>query len=370
MTKYKFLWLFAFVLLPAFAFVIIKQTKNKAPEFEMIQASKMITLAQNEKSPQFAKNTFEQAKMYYDSAMMEWKIQNEKFIVFRTYQKVKYWALKSIETSENAISNARKNMANAHEYTGLRIEKIGKLFNQFESLYGNFPKTQKARDEITACKLLYAESLQAYTNKNYSTCNAKLDSVEITLDIVLKHYQSKLTDSFKDYTQWNKMIEHTLNQSKKNKTYTLVVDKLSRKLKVYKNGASVKQYNIELGSNWLGSKQQQGDKATPEGYYKIIDKKQNGHTKYYKALLLNYPNDEDKKRFTHNKKHGLIEADASIGNLIEIHGNGGQGIDWTDGCIALNNTDMDELFQLCSPGTPVTIVGSVKTLNEFIHPLK
>ncbi len=59
--------------------------------------------------------------------------------------------------------------------------------------------------------------------------------------------------------------------------------------------------------------------------YKIIEKKQNGQTKYYKALLLNYPNEDDKKRFLANKKNGIISKDAKIGNLIEIHGNGGKG---------------------------------------------
>jgi len=87
MKKFKFLIFFTLALLLVFAYVTVYLAKNKAPEYEMMQASKMITLARNEKSPGFAKNSFEQAIRYYDSAMMEWKVQNEKFILFRNYQK-------------------------------------------------------------------------------------------------------------------------------------------------------------------------------------------------------------------------------------------------------------------------------------------
>ncbi len=99
--------------------------------------------------------------------------------------------------------------------------------------------------------------------------------------------------------------------------------------------------------------------------YKITDKKNNGQTAFYKAFMLDYPNEDDKKRFLQNKKSGAIHQDANIGNLIEIHGNGGKGIDWTDGCIALKNGDMDEVFKLCPVGTWVTIVGSTRSEDEL-----
>jgi murein L,D-transpeptidase YafK len=129
-------------------------------------------------------------------------------------------------------------------------------------------------------------------------------------------------------------------------------------------------FSIELGSNWIGDKNQQGDKTTPEGLYKIISKKSDGETKFNKALLLNYPNEDDKKRFSINKKNGIIKPGANIGNLIEIHGEGGQGIDWTDGCIALKNDEMDILYTACPVGTHVTIVGSLRPLHELSATIK
>ena len=81
-------------------------------------------------------------------------------------------------------------------------------------------------------------------------------------------------------------------------------------------------------------------------------------TKFNKALLINYPNDEDRMRFALGRRRGTISRGAGIGNLIEIHGDGGEGRDWTDGCVALTNEDMDRLFAHVRVGTPVTIVGT------------
>ena len=58
------------------------------------------------------------------------------------------------------------------------------------------------------------------------------------------------------------------------------------------------------------------------------------------------------------KRDGRLPRGAGIGSLIEIHGDGGRGEDWTSGCVALENHDMDRLFARVSVGTPVTIIGS------------
>ena len=85
------------------------------------------------------------------------------------------------------------------------------------------------------------------------------------------------------------------------------------------------------------------------------------------VITLNYPNDDDKQRFTIGKNNGTLQSSTKIGNLIEIHGEGGKGIDWTQGCVALHNKDMDVLFKLVDEDTPVTIVGSLKSLKEIMQ---
>ncbi|MDH5610497.1 MAG: L,D-transpeptidase family protein, partial [Cyclobacteriaceae bacterium] len=132
-----------------------------------------------------------------------------------------------------------------------------------------------------------------------------------------------------------------------------------------RNGKRTGQFEAELGSNWIGDKNYRGDKATPEGSYKVLRKKAHPETKYYKALLINYPNEDDIRRFEKNKKDGTIGKNASIGNLIEIHGDGGKGIDWTDGCIALTNDDMDDVYAACATGTEIIIVGSLRSFDDI-----
>jgi murein L,D-transpeptidase YafK len=78
---------------------------------------------------------------------------------------------------------------------------------------------------------------------------------------------------------------------------------------------------------------------------------------FHKALLLDYPNAEDQVEFNRAQRTSQLPRTALIGGLIEIHGEGGQGRDWTRGCVALTNRDIDDLFARVAVGTPVVIVG-------------
>jgi len=87
-----------------------------------------------------------------------------------------------------------------------------------------------------------------------------------------------------------------------------------------------------------------------------------GAQKYYKGMtnqeILNFKSEIDR---------GSLPASAKIGGLIEIHGNGGKGIDWTEGCVALTDKQMDVVYKIAKVGTPVTIVGSIIELKEIVE---
>lgn len=159
--------------------------------------------------------------------------------------------------------------------------------------------------------------------------------------------------------RWAQWVAATLEVSRKERGVVLLVDKLRRRVEVYDRGARVAVFDAELGSGGLQAKLRAGDRATPEGRYKVTEKRNRGATRYYKALMLDYPNGDDRERFRSARRRGEIPGDARIGGLIEIHGRGGQGLDWTDGCVALSDADMDRLFTRVRVGTPVTIVGTV-----------
>jgi L,D-peptidoglycan transpeptidase YkuD (ErfK/YbiS/YcfS/YnhG family) len=159
--------------------------------------------------------------------------------------------------------------------------------------------------------------------------------------------------------QWRAWANQTILESKQRGAPAIIVDKLRRELHLYDRGKRVATYAAELGGNGLRPKRHAGDRATPEGRYKVLEMRANGTTKYYKALLLDYPNHDDVRRFREAQRRGAIPPRVGIGSLIEVHGLGGDGRDWTDGCVALRNNDMDKLFKRTRVGTPVVIVGTL-----------
>ena len=140
----------------------------------------------------------------------------------------------------------------------------------------------------------------------------------------------------------------------------IVVDKHAHRLLVYDRGKLRRQYDVALGVHPDGHKAREGDRRTPEGVYRVLAKKDRGQTRFHRALLIDYPNAQDRAVFVRAKAQGKIPKSARIGGLIEIHG-GGTGVDWTDGCVALENKDMDDLFRRVRVGTPIVILGSRAT---------
>jgi lipoprotein-anchoring transpeptidase ErfK/SrfK len=157
---------------------------------------------------------------------------------------------------------------------------------------------------------------------------------------------------------WDQWKAETIEWSRRERRPAIVVSKEGHRLTLYLNGRPAHVYEADMGFNWIADKVAAGDGATPEGRYRITARKTRGATIYYKALLLDYPNAEDRREFARARERGEVSRTAVIGDLIEIHGEGGRGRDWTRGCVALANEDIDELFRYVEVGTPVTIIGT------------
>ena len=138
----------------------------------------------------------------------------------------------------------------------------------------------------------------------------------------------------------------------------VIVKKSTRMLYLYQEGEIFKKYHITLGKVPVGDKEIEGDMKTPEGAYSL-DYRQFSND-YYKSLHVSYPNASDK---AHAKSLGK-----SAGGMIMIHGTPPSWslspygdwmnvlIDWTEGCIAMANDDMDEVWESTNNGTVVVIV--------------
>jgi murein L,D-transpeptidase YafK len=134
----------------------------------------------------------------------------------------------------------------------------------------------------------------------------------------------------------------------------LVVEKASRRLSVISHGQVMKAYRVSLGKHPVGKKEREGDGRTPEGVYFIDLRKDK--TCCYRSLEISYPSAEDRKH--------AAAIGASPGGLIMVHGLGrGFGWigklhryrDWTDGCVAVTNNEMAELWRAVSLGTPIEL---------------
>jgi len=137
----------------------------------------------------------------------------------------------------------------------------------------------------------------------------------------------------------------------------VLVRKGERKLELHKDGAVYRTYRIALGDSPRGHKMQEGDERTPEGDY-ILDWR-NPRSSYHKSIHVSYPNSRDAAFARALGK--------SPGGMIMIHGRPNwltspavakdyDGRDWTDGCIAVTNPEMDEIWRLVKDGTPIRIL--------------
>ena len=336
------------------------------PEDKIEKARQAISEAKKARANFYASAQFRQAESLYDSAIWHWKAQNKKFILNRDYSSI-------IKYSEFAVSKANEAKNKALSHSGsleisldAEIKSLKSMIDKFGKYYVNLPLPGMLRQDYEKGKMLLSEASYDYKNKDFLLCKTKVASAKKYLNDSYNASKKLLNRYFENYSAWIDWKNKTIKNSDANRTYAVIVDKFSKKCYVYKHGSLKTSFDVELGKNWMGNKRFKGDKATPEGFYKITKKLQKDKTKYYKALLINYPNDEDRMRFNKEINQGTLPKRSAIGGLIEIHGGGGKGVNWTDGCIALKDDDMDDLFRLIEIGTPVTIVGSLVSLSQLI----
>ena len=134
----------------------------------------------------------------------------------------------------------------------------------------------------------------------------------------------------------------------------IVVEKAARTLSLYRDGQLLKTYRVALGRNPKGHKERQGDSRTPEGTYVIDFRKPD--SRFHRALHISYPSAEDRRRARARGVHpggdimihGLPNGTGAIGAAHRLR-------DWTDGCIAVTNEEIEEIWRLVPNGTKIEI---------------
>jgi murein L,D-transpeptidase YafK len=136
----------------------------------------------------------------------------------------------------------------------------------------------------------------------------------------------------------------------------IVVSKPERRMQLLRQGQPIRAYEISLGGDPVGHKQREGDERTPEGRYTIDWR--NGNSSAYLSLRISYPSAADAARAASAGQnpggnimiHGLVNGWGFLGSLHRLW-------DWTDGCIAVTNDEMREIWSLVPDGTPIEIKG-------------
>jgi len=225
-----------------------------------------------------------------------------------------------------------------------------------------------ARKQLAQASILLSEAEGLTKQAKFDEASAKLEaasSLAAKAERSVVSYIARYLDPAQ-VRAWKNAAEETIAESKKRGVTAIIVSKLERRLSVYKNGEIIRTYDVGLGFNGLADKRHSGDNATPEGRYTIIRKIPS--SLYYKALLINYPNDEDRKWFAREKVRGNIPGSVGIGGDVEIHGGGPDSL--TRGCVSIDNGKMDELYAMVSVGTPVTIIGTMELENYVIKAIR
>jgi len=360
----KILGTLAVLLIPLSVLILL--SSERPPSDELGRARDAISEARKLRADIYSEILFRESEEKYETAMKWWNEENRKAIFLRNYRNTKSLAEESFMAALVAREDAI--VASSRERSALktRLERTKSQISYFQDIFENLPVDRSLREDNSKGRLYFAEAEMAYKEGHFSLSDDRLKESNRYLTSSYTGAKKMLEEYFVNLSSWSDLTRQTISGTRGNNSKAILVDKFDRKCYVYSKGEIIEQFNIDLGSNWMGDKNEKGDRATPEGIYRITRMKSGSETKYYKALLLDYPNKDDKERFKIAKMKGLLAKNSEIGGMIEIHGKGGTGIDWTDGCIALTNPDMDSLYSLCKVGTIVTIVGSVRPIEEIL----
>lgn len=345
--------------------LLFRALEPEPPQSEVEMARAAIARARDHHAEVYSPKLFREAQNNYDSAMTAWRAENERFILLRDYEKVIAFASTAQKTADEATRNTIIRSTSLKANLESEIKRMKEEMSSFEKIFLSMPLPQDVKKKHARGKLLLREAEVDLEKGNYVNGNLKLTEANEYISGTYNLARRNLEEYFRHYSDWQEWATSTINDSRKNGSYAIVVEKIPGVCHLYYGGKKKYTFEAEFGSNWLGDKMSRGDMATPEGLYTITKKLSGSSTKYHKALMINYPNKIDIQEFNERIRNGKLPADARIGDMIEIHGDGGKGANWTQGCVALRNEDMDIIFKYASKGTPVTIIGSTLTLDEF-----
>ncbi len=335
----------------------IASGRTDPPFVDKLTAQSSLRDSRRSGASRWAPDTMREAEAAMKAALAAYRLQEVKLLPFRDYRGVRS-ALDIAKTKiDRALAEGNRQRIEAkglaEDALSAADRDTSRASDVAEAMHlGPYNRTllQKSKIALTEARAIYARG--DYVEAASRAAEAGVGSRSVSGHAVLaaaRYADASLV------ARWARMVKETTAWSRSTGGTAIVVLKENHRVDLYNGGRLVRSYAADMGYRSVNDKMRSGDAATPEGRYQITAKNAGSH--YYKALALNYPNAEDRAEFARLRSQGRIPRGASPGGLIEIHGDGGRGKDWTRGCVALANPDMDDLFRRAGVGTPVTIVG-------------
>lgn len=294
--------------------------------------------------------------------------ENLKLGWFRRYDFLRERFRTTIDSGDAMLAGIRAEKEERAGRIQVETAALQKRLSTLREITLSLNERGRARKCLSQAEVMLKEAGLMAGQAKFDEADGKLRSVR---DVIKEAEGAclKLLSRYMDRRQidsWRRTAEETVAESRAKGITAIVVSKLEKRMVIYKKGLAVAEFDVGLGFNGLSDKLHSGDDATPEGRYQITKKNSSSH--FYKALLINYPNEEDKRRFAAAKQKREIPYWVGIGGLVEIHGGGEDSL--TRGCISVDDKVMDELFNLVLVGTPVTIVGTLDREGSIFKAIK
>ena len=348
-----------FVRIALLASVLLCSACDEPPHGTLTQARESLSRARSADAQHYDSTRFGLARTALEQGELEMSRQNGRLVPLRNYAAADSLFRRATILADSSTLIARQSLDELRLEAQQTDQALRRQLSAWRTALDKSMRLFAAEKHWRRAELALDMASRLVQQQEYEAAMDAFLDVGTALDKLSSIVDSYSSDGDQKISIWNTWVSETVANSRKNGKTALVVVKASHKLYVVTNGKVVTTFACELGYNAAHQKLFAGDGATPEGRYHVTAVRHKG-SKYYKALNLDYPNARDRHRFAENQSRGVISPDVGIGAFIEIHGDGGRASDWTDGCVALSNKDMDKLMSQVSVGTPVTIVRRVE----------
>jgi murein L,D-transpeptidase YafK len=356
-----------FVIL-VLCFILTLVAQPRLPQAAMIMYLELNSQARKIDAGIYVAPMVQQAHNYWEKSRQMIGTENKRFPLFRHYENAEKLILKTNEDLRQAIRRTQVLKDSLRLALKLKMFYLQDQAEQNRVQFEIIPIAFELREHIIHGELLVRHGGYLLERKDYSAADSILQKAEEHISYANSNLAEEINRYLSKIPTWQQWVKETLDYAQNTGNTAVIIDKLDHACRVFQADTLLFEFAIEMSPYWIGTKTHKGDRRTPEGRYYVTKRRQGKETQFYKAFNIDYPNETDWLRFYSALVNGDLPLDANIGGLIEIHGEGGQGLNWTDGCIALRNQDIDKIFAMIQVGTPVTIVGTTKNYQiNFNH---